>query len=32
MDGWRLHRLALRVVWTTGPGIPSIAAVMATTN
>ena len=27
--GWRLHQLALRVVWTAGPGIPSIAATMA---
>jgi hypothetical protein len=27
--GWRLRCLALRVVWTAGPGIPSIAAVMA---
>ncbi|HEY0803498.1 MAG TPA: nuclear transport factor 2 family protein [Pseudonocardiaceae bacterium] len=27
--GWRLRRLALRVVWTAGPGIPSIAATMA---
>lgn len=30
--GWRLRRLALRVVWTAGPGIPSIAAVMAGGN
>ena len=28
-DGWRLRRLALRVIWTTGIGIPSIAATMA---
>lgn len=28
-QGWRLNRLALRVVWTAGPGIPSIAATMA---
>jgi SnoaL-like domain len=27
--GWRIRRLALRVVWTAGPGIPSIAATMA---
>ena len=27
--GWRLQHLALQVVWTAGPGIPSIAAVMA---
>jgi len=30
--GWRLRRLALRVVWTAGPGIPSIAATMAGAN
>jgi hypothetical protein len=30
--GWRLRRLALRVVWTAGRGIPSIAAVMAGTR
>ena len=28
-DGWRLRRLTLRVVWTAGIGIPSIAATMA---
>jgi hypothetical protein len=27
--GWRLRRLELRVVWTTGTGVPSIAATMA---
>lgn len=26
--GWRLNRLALRVIWTDGPGIPSIAKTM----
>lgn len=26
--GWRLDRLALRVVWTSGPGIQSIASTM----
>ena len=30
--GWRLRRLALRVTWTAGPGIPSIAATMASAN
>ncbi len=29
--GWRLQRLGLRVVWTAGPGIPTIAAHMAAT-
>jgi predicted ester cyclase len=28
-SGWRLRRLTLRVAWTAGPSIPSIAAVMA---
>jgi hypothetical protein len=27
--GWRLRRLTLRVVWTTGPGVASVAAAMA---
>jgi len=31
-DGWRLSRLTLRVVWTTGPGIRSIAQVMTGTD
>jgi hypothetical protein len=31
-EGWRLRRLALRVVWTTGPGIRSIAQVMTGTD
>jgi len=26
---WRLQRLALRVIWTTGVGVPSIAQTMA---
>lgn len=30
--GWRLRRLALRVVWTAGPGIHSIAATMTGVN
>jgi hypothetical protein len=30
--GWRLRRLALRVVWTAGPGIGSIAATMTGAN
>ncbi len=28
-SGWRIEKLALRVLWTTGTGIPSIAATMA---
>src|SRR5262249_43770910 len=31
-DDWRLRRLGLRVVWTAGPGIGSIAATMASAN
>jgi hypothetical protein len=27
-DGWRVRRLTLRVSWTTGDGVPSIAKVM----
>lgn len=30
--GWRLRRLTLEVVWTTGPGIRSIAQVMTGTD
>jgi hypothetical protein len=30
--GWRLSRLELRVVWTTGPGIREIAQVMTGTD
>lgn len=30
--GWRLRRLTLRVVWTGGPGIQSIAATMTGMN
>lgn len=30
--GWRLSRLTLRVAWTTGPGIRSIAQVMTGTD
>jgi SnoaL-like domain len=30
--GWRITRLALRVLWTAGTGIPSIAATMASSR